>query len=151
MTEDKRSRQRVAIREGLLTDELSDLAATRLLGSRCDACGETALGRRDACPQCGRAGVRHIPLGRRGVLWTYTVARHRPPGDYKGPDPFEPFGLGLVELPEGLRVLSPILCDLDRLKIGMPLVFAPYVRADEDGREVVAFAFKEADGGHVDG
>lgn len=145
MTDAQTGRCRVPIREGLLTGDLLELDAVRLLGSHCDACGETALGRRVVCPQCGGADVRQLPLGARGVLWTYTVIRHRPPGDYKGPDPFVPFGLGLVELPEGVRVLSPLACDIDRLAIGMPFVFSPYVRADPDGREVVAFSFAVAD------
>jgi hypothetical protein len=87
--------------------------------------------------------MKMSPLSRRGKLWTYTVIRHRPPGDYKGADPFVPFGLGLVELPEGIRVLSPLDCALDKLKIGMDLeleVF-PYFR-DQEGKEVMAFKFK---------
>jgi hypothetical protein len=52
-----------------------------------------------------------------------------------------PFGLGLIELPDGLRVLSPIHCDVEKLKIGLELRFKPYVRR-EDGHEVVAFAFE---------
>jgi len=83
------------------------------MGSKCKDCGEVALGKRQGCSNCGGENLEGAPLGRRGKLWTYTVIRHKPPGDYKGPDPFVPFGLGLVELPEGIRVLSPIQCDLD--------------------------------------
>ena len=136
--------KRVPILEGLLSGALSNLADVRLAGCRCPSCGETALGTKTICPNCGRGGVETIALGTQGVLWSYTVVRHRPPGNYKGPDPFQPFGMGLVELPEGLRVLSPIRCDIDRLKIGLALRFAPYVRRDDDGREVVAFAFELA-------
>ena len=81
-------------------------------------------------------------MSNRGVLWTYTVVRHRPPGNYKGPDPFAPFGMGLVELPEGLRVLTPIHCDINRLKIGLELQLRPVVRKDADSREVVSFTFE---------
>jgi uncharacterized OB-fold protein len=76
------------------------------------------------------------------MLWTFTVVRHRPPGNYKGPEPFSPFGMGLVELPEGVRVLSPIDCDIGQLKIGLELQFKPYARKEADGHEVVAFAFE---------
>ena len=82
-----------------------------------------------------------IALGNLGTLCSFTVIRHRPPGDYLGPTPFAPFGLGLVELPEGLRVLSPIDCDVEALTIGLPLRFKPYVRHDPD-RDVVAFAYE---------
>src|SRR3954471_6690917 len=121
MDHDKVIGARVPIRDGLLTEPLSDLAQVRLMGSRCADCSETSLGRHAICPNCGKAATNPLPLSPRGRLWTYTIVRHRPPGDYKGPDPFEPFGLGLVELPDGVRVLAPIECDLAALKIGLEL------------------------------
>jgi hypothetical protein len=139
---DKVERKRVPICEDLLIGSLDELNQVRLVGSRCSACGETSLGRRNVCPNCGRETVSEIPLSNRGVLWTYTVVRHRPPGNYKGPDPFAPFGMGLVELPEGLRVLTPIHCDINRLKIGLELQLRPVVRKDADSREVVSFTFE---------
>lgn len=134
--------KRVPIREGLLTGSLSKLDSVRLAGSRCASCEETSLGVLGVCPNCGGTALRQVTLNERGVLWTYTIVRHRPPGDYRGPEPFVPFGLGLVEVPEGVRVLAPILGDIDSLKIGLPLHFKPYIRNDTDGREVVAFAFE---------
>lgn len=131
---------RVPVREGLLSGPLSDLGKVRLTGCKCTSCGETSFGSRAVCPNCGCDTVRDVALSDRGVLWTYTVVRHRPPGNYKGPEPFVPFGLGLVEVPEGVRILAPIDCDIDKLKIGLALRFKPYVRKDE-GREVVAFTF----------
>ena len=134
--------ERVPIREGLMAGPLSQLDGVRLAGCKCSNCGETSLGAKSICPNCGRDTVQEIALSNRGMLWSFTVVRHRPPGNYRGPDPFVPFGLGLVELPEGLRVLSPIHCAIDRLKIGLELRFKPYVRQDDDGREVVAFRFE---------
>jgi uncharacterized OB-fold protein len=134
-------RDRVPIREGLLSGPLSCLDDVRLSGTTCGSCGETSLGKADVCPNCGRNTVREVSLSDRGVLWSFTVVRHKPPGDYRGPEPFVPFGLGLVELPDGLRVLSPIDCDIDRLTIGLELRFTPYVRKDPE-RDVVAFTFE---------
>jgi uncharacterized OB-fold protein len=133
-------RDRVPLREGLLNGPLSCLDDVRLAGSNCSTCRETSLGKGDVCPNCGRNTVCEVPLSDRGVLWSFTVVRHKPPGDYRGPDPFVPFGLGLVELPDGLRVLSPIECDIEQLTIGLELRFKPYVRRDSE-RDVVAFTF----------
>ncbi len=84
-----------------------------------------------------------IPLSQRGTLWSYTVIRHQPPVGYKGPDPFVPYGLGLVELPEGIRILSPIDCDLTKIKIGMDLKSEVYkLYQNEEGNEVMAVRFK---------
>lgn len=135
---------RTPIRDGLLTGPLSDLDHVRLAGSRCSQCDETSLGRSSLCANCGRQTVVEISLSKCGTLWTYTVVRHRPPGDYKGPDPFVPFGLGLVELAEGLRVLAPIQCDIGQLKIGLAVQFKPVVRRDSDGREIISFVFEPA-------
>jgi uncharacterized protein len=137
------------LREGLLTGNLSQLESVRLAGCKCTNCGETSLGERVICPNCGRDTVQTISLGNVGTLWSFTVIRHRPPGDYRGPTPFVPFGLGLVELPEGLRVLSPIDCDVDALKIGLPLRFKPYVRHDPE-REIVAFTYEPDQGAALD-
>ena len=147
MTTTIASTRRIAVREGLLTDPLTDLQQVRLLGSRCLSCGEVSLGQRRACPNCGGDAIRDIALSDRGVLWTFTIVHHRPPGNYKGPEPFAPFALGLIELPEGVRVLSPIHGDLDDLKIGVAMCFKPYIRSDE-ASEVVVFAFEAAGASH---
>jgi uncharacterized OB-fold protein len=133
---------RVPIREGLLSGPLTSLHQVSLMGSRCNACQETTLGTNSVCPNCGGRELESGPLSRAGTLYTYTVVRHRPPGDYKGPEPFQPFALGLVELPEGLRVMAPIEGDPAAIRIGMPLKFRAFVRPDaKASSEVVSFAF----------
>jgi uncharacterized OB-fold protein len=134
---------RTPLREGLFSGSLDDLDAVCLTGSRCSECGEVSLGQESLCPNCGGASVETIPLAKQGVLWSFTVIRHRPPGGYGGDDPFEPFGLGLIELPEGLRVLSPIDCDIAALKVGMRLNFTAYVRPTPEGERVL-FTFAPA-------
>ncbi len=136
-------KKQIAIKEGLFTSPLSPAEKVRLIGSRCKACDEISLGKRQTCSNCGGGNLEEIPLGRKGKLWTYTVIRHKPPGDFKGPAPFVPFGLGLVEISEGIRVLSPIQCDLEKLNVGMELemeVYPHYI--DENGNEVISFRFR---------
>ncbi len=128
---------RTALRDGLLSGPLEHLEDVRLTGSQCSGCGEVSLGQTQLCPNCGRDSVKPISLARDGMLWSYTIIRHRPPGDYAGKDPFEPFGLGLIELPDGLRVLSPIEGDIASLKIGMKLTFKAYARPTQTGERVL--------------
>jgi uncharacterized OB-fold protein len=135
-------KKQIPIKEGLFTAPLSPVERIRLMGSQCRDCSEISLGKRRTCSNCGGGNLTEVPLSRRGKLWTYTVIRHKPPGDYKGPDPFVPFGLGLVELPEGIRVLSPIQCDLERMKVGMELEMEVHpLYTDENQNEVMAFRF----------
>lgn len=79
-------------------------------------------------------------LAGRGRLWAWTAVTAAPPG-YRGP---VPFGFGVVELPEGLRVVTRLTePDPGRLEHGQPmqLVVVPLYEAD-DGRIVVTYAFE---------
>ena len=87
-------------------------------------------------------------MSRHGTLWTWTVQAFPPPvPPYRGPvQDFVPFGVGYVELPEGLRVQGRLTVnDAARLKIGMAmeLVLEPF-GADAQGRTVQGFAFAPA-------
>ena len=136
------SASRVPVRDGLLAGDLEQLDSVRLSGIKCRSCGEVSLGRNATCPTCGGDDVAEVALSDHGVLWTYTIVRNRPPGDYKGKDPFVPFGLGLVELPDGIRVMSPLDAEITSLKIGMKVKFRAFVQhVDAEGRDVVAFSF----------
>lgn len=142
---DPGKKSRLPIREGLLTKDLSSLDRVQLLGGRCQSCQEISLGKSPYCPNCGSEEIQEFPLSKRGKLWTYTIIKHRPPGDYKGPDPFVPYGLGLVELSEGIRVLSPIDADINRLAIGTELELAvSKLYEDGEGNEIISFKFKSA-------
>lgn len=134
----------VPIKEGLLTSPLSPLEQVRLQGSRCRSCGEVFLGIHKGCENCQGDDLESVVLSNRGKLYSYTVIRNRPPGNYVGSEPFVPFAVGLVELPEGLRILSPLTdCDIDALEIDtdLELVIGKFYE-DQEGNEVIAFKFK---------
>ena len=80
-----------------------------------------------------------------GKLWSYTIQRFRPKTPpYIGPEAFEPFALGYVELPNALIVESRLTdVAFDRLRIGMPmkLVVIPFCTAP-DGATLTTYAFK---------
>ena len=134
--------KRVPIREGLLSAPLSPLEDVRLLGSKCKHCGEVGLGAVKNCQNCAGEELEVIRLSGKGKLWTYTVIRQKPPGDFKGK---VPMGEGLVELPDGIRVKSPLGGDVEKLEIDMDLNFAAYpLYENEDGDEVIAFRFDPA-------
>lgn len=141
---DKSNSKLVPVKDGLFSSPLSPLDRVKLVGSKCKNCGEVMLGQVENCANCTCEDIELIPLSRRGKLWTYTVIRHRPPGEYRGPDqPFVPFAEGLVELPEGIRVVSVLDGDIDNWKIGMDLELVVYkLYQDEQGNDVIAFKFK---------
>ena len=146
MSEEVSKKKKVSIREGLFTVSVDGTEFISLQGSRCVHCGEVGLGSLKLCANCGHKDLDVIPLSKEGQLWTYTVIRHEPPGDYKGPKPFKPFGVGLVELPEGLRVLSVIACGLDDLRVGMNMILDVFLLyRDDENNDVMTFRFKSTE------
>ena len=135
---------RIPVKKGLLTSLDSPLSEVRLKGRRCRECGEAFLGEPEVCENCGGERMTDIVFSPRGRLWTYTVIGHRPPGDFKGPDPFVSFGIGLVELPEGIRVLSPLTGRGPQdLKIGMEMgLVVEKLFVNEEGQEVISYNFQ---------
>jgi len=135
--------KRIPIKEGILTSPLEEENSIRLAGIRCRDCGEVFFGKRISCENCSGQNMQALSFGKKGILWSYTIIQNPPPPGYKVPGPFKPFGLGLVELPEGIRVLSPIDGPLEKLKIGLPLecrIYPLYV--NKEGQEVMAFKFQ---------
>jgi uncharacterized OB-fold protein len=125
------------VHEGLFTDH-------RLVGGRCGDCGRHHFPAAAICPYCDAAEVTHVELSETGTLWGWTAVTAAPPG-YGGE---VPFGFGVVELPEGLRVISRIEeADPARLAFGVPVRFALVpLHTDEDGTEVVTYTFAPVDG-----
>lgn len=139
---EKTEKKRIPIRERLLSAPLSPLEDVRLLGSKCKSCGEVTLGEVSSCQNCAGEDLEVIPLSQNGKLWAYTVIRNRPPGEFKGK---VPMGEGLVELPDGIRIKSPLGGDVEKLEIGMDLKFTAYpLYENESGDEVIAFRFDPA-------
>ena len=91
-------------------------ASPALLASRCTACtttyfpplpGDPAGFCRN--PACSGEEFETVELSRRGSVWSYTDAQYQPPPPYiPASDPYEPFALAAVELPEGIVVLGQL-------------------------------------------
>jgi uncharacterized OB-fold protein len=83
-----------------------------LLGTRCTTCGTVFFPRADGfCrnPGCDGEEFAETELSRRGTIWSYTDAQYQPPPPYvPSADPYIPFALAAVELPEGLVVLGQV-------------------------------------------
>ena len=133
----------VAVKDDFLSKPLYPLDKVCLMGTGCRDCGEVFLGEAIACEQCQSENLESIALSRAGKLYSYTINWNRPPGDYKGAEPFQPFAVGLVELPEGIRVLSVLTdCDFDKLRAGMDLELSvEELYEDEEGNTVITYKF----------
>jgi len=83
-----------------------------LVGSRCVACGTVFFppaGGFCRNPACAGEEFEPVRLSRRGTIWSYTDAQYQPPAPYvPADDPYQPFAIAAVELPEGLVVLGQV-------------------------------------------
>jgi len=136
------------VAEGLFTWPPGDSAPLRLIGSECVACGLVSFPAASDCVRCASTESKQRLLADRGRLWTYTTQDFRPPSPpYDGPEAFEPYSVGYVELPGELLVEARLTePDPDKLRIGqeMRLTLVPYTVRD-DGTEVMTFAFAPAE------
>jgi len=129
---------RVMVREGLFTQH-DDGTPPALLGSHCTVCGNTLFPRVDACTYCASDDPEPVELSRRGTLWAWTAVTAPPPG-YQGE---VPFGIGVVELPEGIRVIGRLTgSDPAALASGDPMELRVVpLHRDAEGNDVVTYAF----------
>jgi uncharacterized OB-fold protein len=112
-----------------------------LLAGECTPCGTLVFPAAGVCPECQAEPTRRRELASRGTIYSFTVVRARPP-DYAGP---VPYGFGLVELPEAIRVATVLLAeDLDTLHIGCDVAACTF----DDGGEppMQSYAFRPVGG-----
>ena len=91
-----------------------------------------------------------VELGNRGLLWTWTVQSFMPKPPYSSdetPETFEPYGVGYVQMPCGLKVEARLKENTPaQLCIGMPMqLVIEKLRTDEEGAAVMMFAFRAAE------
>jgi len=112
----------------------------RLLGTRCETCGESFFPMRKICPKCRREGkLAPIAFSGEGKLFTYTVIRD----PSEGFEAFAPYIMGIIELDEGLKVTSQVVdCKPDEVYIGMP-VEACFRKLRALGKQgIICYGFK---------
>lgn len=115
-----------------------------LIGSRCTTCGSTFFPRTTGfCrnPRCAGEEFEEAELSRRGRVWSYTDAQYQPPAPYvPASDPYEPFAIAAVELPEGIVVLGQVAqgYGVADLEVGreVELVVEP-LHTDETGTRTI--------------
>ena len=118
----------------------------KLIGSRCDDCGATTFPKQSRCPRCSKANMSELLLPARGTLVSWTTQGFPPVVPYAGDATgasFVPFGVGLVQLDDVVRVESRLTeSDPAKLAFGMEveLKVVPFY-VDEAGDEIVTFAF----------
>ncbi|MEV4921949.1 bifunctional MaoC family dehydratase N-terminal/OB-fold nucleic acid binding domain-containing protein [Streptomyces roseoverticillatus] len=101
------------------------VAAHKLLIQRCTACGTLRFPWLPGCGRCGSPGWRTVEACGSGTVHSYVVVHHPP---FPAFDP--PYAVALVELAEGVRMISNITgVPYDAVRIGMS-VDLEFIRVD---------------------
>ncbi|MEU4090576.1 bifunctional MaoC family dehydratase N-terminal/OB-fold nucleic acid binding domain-containing protein [Streptomyces aureus] len=99
----------------------------RLLIQRCADCGTLRFPWLPGCGACGSPDWDTVASGGEGTVYSYVVMHHPP---FPAFDP--PYAVALVELAEGVRIVSNVVgVPCDEVRIGMPVRLA-FRRYDEE-------------------
>jgi len=128
--------------------DLFDFAGerVRLRSAKCNSCGTYFFPESHAQHRsgCSREGVEKVLLNNRGKLASWTIEHYMCPPPFKTSANIAPYGIGLVEFPEGIQVAGLIMeSDLDALNIGQDVETITYtLYKNDEGQDVVTWAFR---------
>lgn len=135
------------VAEGLFQ---ADASGPRLIGSRCAGCATLYFPEAFTCrnPDCyDKRPVREL-LPDRGALESFTIQRYRPPPLFRMDD-WSPYGIGLIDLGQGLKVMG-MLTDHppETFHIGMAVrIVIEKLYTDEDRGPVLTYKFAPLEAG----
>ena len=148
------TKERVAAVDGWFT---LDGADPRLLGNRCTHCGSYFFPKASAfCrnPGCDGTEFEEVPLSNRGTVWSFTTNHYAPPAPYVAADPFQPFSVAAVQLPdEKMVVLGQVADGVDpaTMRIGDEVELVLGTLFEDDDHEYVVWKWKPIEGARSDG
>ena len=144
----------MALTQTSIRDDVLELTddGPRLIGMRCKDCDNHMFPFQNGCSRCTGTNVERVALGTHGTLWTWTVQGFPPKAPpYLGetnPKQFQPYGVGYVELEGELKVEARLTeADPRKLKIGMPMELTLVTLCEEDGTDIVTYAFAPSEDG----
>ncbi len=91
------------------------LKANTLLLPWCKSCGKPHFYPRSACPHCWAEDYDWRLAAGTGVVHTFTIVRANPPPSFV---PLLPYPIAIIQLDEGVRLLSNIVGEWESLAIG---------------------------------
>ena len=123
----------VPVREGLF----DEAGGGRLLGNKCKSCGKIYFPKAKFCFNCFEKGMEEVGLSRRGKLYSYTIGR-------MASTHFEPpYAVGLIDLPEGVRVFAPLkMMENKPFKLGIDMEVIIEELWREEDKQVIGYKFR---------
>ncbi len=104
----------------------------RLMLQWCGECSTHVFYPRTLCPKCWSSDLEWVEAGGRGHVFTFTVQERGPGG------PAAPYVIAIIELEEGVRMMSRVITDSNAVEIGQPVRVA-FATINDDGFKVPVF------------
>jgi uncharacterized OB-fold protein len=123
-----------------LRDPSAEFGAIRLLASYSRAADKHFWPRRRRCPLTATP-VDAVSLEARGTLWSWSYA-HLPWRGLDSPSGGDGYGVGLIDLPEGPRVLGVLIGAQGDWEIGDPMAGVALDFMERDGETACLMAFR---------
>lgn len=114
-----------------------DAVGGRLVGNKCKSCGRIYFPQAPFCFDCMGKIMEEVVLSRRGKLYSYTIGRmastHFQP----------PYAVGLIDLPEGVRVFAPLIMTKEETyTIGMEMELVIEELWRKNHNQIIGYKFK---------
>lgn len=121
-------------------------AKPQLIAGRCKTCEAIFFPsfHQQHKPSCKSADVEEILLGNKGVLASYTIMHVPPPPIFGLPDSERPYAVGLISLPEGLKIAGIVENGaLSNLKMNMDAeIIIDKLFEDEKGNQALTWKIR---------
>lgn len=125
--------QRVPVKEGAFIESKE---GGTLLASKCKNCGQIFFPKAKICYTCLGEDMEELRLSRRGKLYTFSIGRM--PSIHFQP----PYGIGYVDMPEGVRIFAPLGMVNDKpFKVGMDMEVSVEKLWQDGDKEVIGYKF----------
>jgi uncharacterized OB-fold protein len=142
-------RRTIPLRPGYFTIPDDPAEPPKLLGTRCDDCGEHFYPRRAICAKCLSEHTADVELGPRGTLYSYTFVHFPLFGSTRAGH--TGYGVGQVDLSEGPRVQVPLAGTQDAFRIGQAVEAELETLREEQDQDVVIVRFRPVEDAAADG
>ena len=130
--------KQVPLEEGYMVIPENPAQPARLLGSYSKAANKYYFPIRKLCPITSEP-VETVELSPEGVLYSWSFIMMPKMGSR---EKVAGYGVGQIDLPEGVRIQAPIDGKMGDWKIGMKMKLVPNpVVTDEDGTQYCGFKF----------
>ncbi|WP_371603311.1 OB-fold domain-containing protein [Streptomyces sp. NBC_01220] len=108
------------------------VASHRLLIQRCTACDALRFPWLPGCNACGSPDWDTVEASGEGIVFSHVVMHHPSFPAFSEDDEGGPYAVGLIELAEGVRMVSNVIgVPCDKVRVGMP-VRLEFLRTDPD-------------------